>query len=325
MAIKNLSFYITAFKSLRRDSKNGGAPHKPVLLLSLIDSFEYGFYQDNKIYILPELIGFFKANWSRFVETDHDLRFALPFYHMQNETFWSLIPKAGCEIWVQSKGSMRSLSNLETAVEYARIDNTLADLLKNKENRDVLRQIILEKYFPKFTSTNYSNHGLDIVEGIRKQIVEEDKTEYLAKINILKTKLTREAFEEEIILRGSIFKREVPKNYNYTCCFSELKIEVPFNSTSLIEACHIEPFSTAYNDTLRNGIALTPTLHKAFDKGLICISDNYEIIVSNRISETESPQSLKRYHGKRMLLPINEKHCPSLESIFWHRKNRFEK
>ncbi len=325
MKNKNLSYYAYAFSHLRRDSKKGGAPHKPILLLSLIDAFDKGFYQDNKIYIIPELIGFFKANWSKYVKTEHDLRFALPFYHMQTEGFWHLIPNAGCELWVQSKGVMRGLSNLETAVEYAEIDIELSILMQDVANRNFFRSIILEKYFKNSSIVSNSEEGLKIIEEIRNQIVDEDKAEYLSTIKKLKLKLDKEAFEEEIILRGSIFKREVPKNYNYTCCFSKLRIEVPFNLTNLIQACHIEPFSLAYNDTLSNGIALTPTLHTAFDRGLITISDNYEIIVSNRISETESPQSIRRYQGKQILLPLNERHYPSLESIFWHRKNRFEK
>ena len=34
--IKDLSYYVHCFTSLKRDNKNGGAPHKPILLLSVI-------------------------------------------------------------------------------------------------------------------------------------------------------------------------------------------------------------------------------------------------------------------------------------------------
>ncbi|MDR2064942.1 MAG: hypothetical protein LBP85_04455, partial [Prevotellaceae bacterium] len=38
------------------------------------------------------------------------------------EPFWKLVANAGCEKWVESKSSMRSFSNLTTAVKYALID-----------------------------------------------------------------------------------------------------------------------------------------------------------------------------------------------------------
>jgi putative restriction endonuclease len=322
---RDFNFYVKAFENLKRDHKKGGAPHKPILILSLIDTFEKGLIQDNRFIILPELIAFFKANWSKYVTSDHDLRFALPFYHLTTEPFWKLIPNQGCELWLQSKGAMRSLENLQVAVKYAEIDKELVELLKDKYYRQLLREVIIEKYFPKSVFTNNSDEGLQIIENIRKQIVEEDKIEYKTKIQTLKSTLDRESFEEEIVLRGSVFKREVPKNYAYTCCVSGLRIAVPFNTTTLIEACHIEPFALNYNDTISNGIALTPTLHTAFDRGLFTISEKYEIIVSPKISESQSPQGLKQYDRQRLFLPHDPKHYPNLESIFWHQKNKFEK
>jgi putative restriction endonuclease len=62
--------------------KNGGAPHKPILLLSVIRLFENGLLTNNQIYVLPELVASFKSNWSKLVTTNHFPIFALPFYHL---------------------------------------------------------------------------------------------------------------------------------------------------------------------------------------------------------------------------------------------------
>jgi putative restriction endonuclease len=51
--------------------KNGGAPHKPILLLSIIRLFESGIFPNNRIFILPELVASFKSNWSKLVDTNH--------------------------------------------------------------------------------------------------------------------------------------------------------------------------------------------------------------------------------------------------------------
>jgi len=50
-----LDYFVYAFSHLRRDSKNGGAPHKPILLLSIVHEYELGRILDNKIFITPEL------------------------------------------------------------------------------------------------------------------------------------------------------------------------------------------------------------------------------------------------------------------------------
>src|SRR5690606_22893691 len=79
--------------------------------------------------------------------------------------------------------------------------------------------------------------------------------------------------------RCSIFKNEVPKIYKYTCAISRLNITTT-SDIQMIDACHIEPWSSTKNDTIQNGITLTPTLHRAFDRHLISIDENYRVVVS---------------------------------------------
>jgi putative restriction endonuclease len=40
--MNKLSYYLSCFQKLRRDRKNGGAPHKPILLISIIQAFQSG-------------------------------------------------------------------------------------------------------------------------------------------------------------------------------------------------------------------------------------------------------------------------------------------
>ncbi|MFM9949641.1 MAG: HNH endonuclease [Saprospiraceae bacterium] len=326
MQKKDIVYYCKAISNLRRDSKNGGAPHKPIMLLSLIDAVENGFVQGNQVYVIPELIGYFKANWSILVETRHDPRFALPFFHLSSEPFWKLIPNDGCELWVQSKAAMRNLNNLQTAVRYAAIDIEFLLLLKNQENRDLFRQILLEKYFPKVRAILPGNMGLKIVRDIETQLAEDSPTEYVNRIQKLKSQILLGDFEEEIALRSAIFKRKIPQLYGYSCCISNYKVDVSFNATTLIEACHIKPFRISFDDTITNGLALCPTLHTAFDAGLFTISESFSVIVSDKIQESNSTQNLRQFHGSQIMLPDNaEKYKPNLDSLKWHRENVFER
>ena len=93
----------------------------------------------------------------------------------------------------------------------------------------------------------------------------------------------------------------------------------------MIDACHIVPFSLSKNDTITNGIALSPNLHRAFDRGLITINDKYQVNVSKHIVDNNSPFSLIQFEGKQVSLPEKTKHCPALDGMKWHLKERFLK
>lgn len=311
-----LLYYVHCFTHLKRDAKNGGAPHKPILLLSLIQLFQNGLLVNSQISILPELVASFKSNWSKLVITNHHPIFAMPFYHMSSEPFWKLVANIGCEKWIESKSSMRSLKNLTTAVKFAFIDEELAMLLNQPESRDILKISILDKYFPE-TKSNYTNDGNDNLPNV--SILNESSEKYRRKIIDLKNQVDENAFHEEVYIRGGLFKREIPKIYNHTCAISELRIDAIIN-VSMIDACHIVPFSEGYDDTLSNGIALCPNLHRAFDRGLISISDNYKVLLNKNIIESKSIYNLSQFEGKQILLPNQINYAPSLENLAQHRK-----
>lgn len=316
---KDFKYYCSLFEKLRRDFKNGGAPHKPILLISLIQSIQQNFYQSNQITIIPELVGLFKSNWSTLVKTNHTCLFTLPFYHMSTEPFWELIPSPGCEIWVKSKSSMRSFKNLTTAIKHASIDIKLFNLLINKEYSNVLLYFLLDKYFPK-TKTKFSNSGSNYIKDIKYQIVEEPFEIYQNRILKIREALDSEQYEEEVYIRSNIFKREIPKIYNNTCCISGMRVDA-IDNISMIDACHIIPFAESYNDTITNGIALCPNLHRAFDRGLISINNDYKVLLNNNFSEpNRSSYNLKQFEGINIILPKNPSFFPSKESLTHHRK-----
>ena len=127
---ETLQKYLHAFKKLRIDRAHGIAPHKPILLLSVLQTFQNGINTNRRVYITPELVALFKSNWSLLVTSNHDCRFALPFYHLTSDLFWKLIPKAGFENILQLKASMRSFANLNAAIcENESLFSTVSALL----------------------------------------------------------------------------------------------------------------------------------------------------------------------------------------------------
>jgi len=314
---QQLQKYLLKFKKLRIDRAHGIAPHKPILLLSVLQLFESGINTNQRIYITPELVALFKANWSLLVTSNHDCKFALPFYHLTSDGLWKLIPKPGFESILQLKASMRSFANLNAAIDCAVIEENMALLLQDKMSNGILQQFLLDEYFPD-TKNNFRNSEIDqqnLFDDIEEKILREDAGEYRMEIR----KLIQQQDEEEVFLRGSLFKREIPKLYNNTCCISGMKIDATI-SVSMIDACHIVPFSESLDDTISNGIALCPNLHRAFDRGLISIDSNYNVIVSSVFKEDLTNYSIKHFDGMKITLPKEESYYPSLGNFRWHRE-----
>ncbi|MCX6300386.1 MAG: HNH endonuclease [Bacteroidetes bacterium] len=300
--------------SLNRATVNGlKAPHKPILLLSVIESIAFGEILENKIEISPLLVARFKDNWNRLVNTNiFQPNFALPFFHMQKEGFWKLKTYFGKEILVTSSHSIKSFSQLKESVAYSYLDSNLFALIQNPKTRDEIYRFITVKYFGKLV-TIHKQYGL--VDEVTEQILNEPSIEYQKQIQI--------ADDEEIFVRCGVFKRVVPKIYDYTCCVSGMRIISGYD-IQMVDACHIVPFSVSHNDTISNGISLSPNLHRAFDRGLITLNENYRVVISKSFTEYPSENMLKLLEGKQILLPKDNKHYPSTENLKWHNDNVFK-
>ena len=120
------------------------------------------------------------------------------------------------------------------------------------------------------------------------------------------------------------FKREIPKIYNNTCCISGMRIDATI-SISMVDACHIVPFNVSYDDTVTNGIALCPNLHRAFDRGLIAIDAKYKVVISRVFREEETSYSIKTFENKKINLPNLKSYFPLKKNFEWHSNNIFKK
>ncbi len=82
--------------------KDGIAPNKPILLLSVIDMMNRGQIIDNQIPLSGELAATFLNLWSHLgkARTPH---IGMPFYHVKKDGFWHLQPKEECEAIIRKK------------------------------------------------------------------------------------------------------------------------------------------------------------------------------------------------------------------------------
>lgn len=324
--IEVINKYIHLFETLNRGYNKGlgKAPHKPILLLSIIQLIHRKEIISNRIFITPELLIEFKNIWNIMVDTPHTPNFALPFFHMRSESFWHLVTKPEMELNVTKSKSIKSFKNLKESIAFAEVDKYLFELLTDCNTRTILEQAIVQKYF-KNTESNYSiilsNVNKEVLK-IENQILNEPKAEYQNHLNELRASLNDDEFEEELFIRGGLFKKTIPKIYNHSCCISGMRIKSSQNA-QMIDACHIIPFSISKDDTIPNGISLSPNLHRAFDRGLITINQDYIVRISPTVTENETVFSLSQFNGNQIILPKKASWYPSPESLQWHNKEVF--
>lgn len=298
-------------------TKYGSAPHKPVLLLAVFLGMEEGWITENRIDLSPELVGAFRSIWRDFVTTGHSPLIAQPFFYMRSEKFWHHVPNPEYESWVRISKNCQSIGVLNKAVAYAQFDPDLFMLAMSPTHRAVLKQTLLETYFPDAQPS--ATDSVSYWDRVANQILAESSAEYRAEIQSLLETLDKDSFEEEVFVRSGVFKRQVPLAYNNTCCISGLRVETSINA-SLIDACHIVPFSQSHDDTISNGLSLCPTLHRAFDRGLVAIDpDHFTVLVSNRLSEpSESVYSILQFAGQPVQLPSDARYRPARMNLQSH-------
>lgn len=313
-----LEHLAASFLKLKRAStKFGMAPHKPVLLISLLDLMDSGEVMDNHFIVNSDLVAVFHQNWTALVFTSHQEDFTQPFYYLQNDkvvgrAFWKLIPKAGFSI----NSHIKSIHVLSDVLEFGSFSEEVYLVLADSKNRAVLRDLLLDHYFPVYRNAYYSSKKSEsnYLRSIDSYVLNEsDKIQRL-----------QVAEEEWVYVRSGFFKKWIPKIYQNTCAISQMKLVSTFGY-SLIDACHIRPFSDNQDDRVTNGIALCPNLHRAFDRGLISIDKNYRVLVTDQIQEDVSnPYGLGNLKGKKILLPSENHLWPDQENLEWHRYNSFK-
>lgn len=95
--------------------------------------------------------------------------------------------------------------------------------------------------------------------------------------------------ETSALSRDSRFRKSVLDAYGYRCAVTGMALD-------LLDAAHILPVTApGSTDEVTNGIALSPTVHRAFDNGLIYIDESYSVRVNE--SQLADLRSAGRAHG----------------------------
>lgn len=138
-----LQHYCELFQRLHTAVISGQkAPHKAVLLLSIIELIEEKTISSPCIPLSDDLIARFNRNWKAYVHSDiFSPTITTPYWHLQNESFWRLNTYDGSEL--KKKYSEKYLKECTFGI----IDINLFELLTDADNALKFKEIIHNTYF----------------------------------------------------------------------------------------------------------------------------------------------------------------------------------
>jgi len=121
--------------------------------------------------------------------------------------------------------------------------------------------------------------------------------------------------------RDAAFSVAVKNAYGNTCAMTGLKI-INGGGRAEVQAAHIQPVSEKGSDSIRNGLALSGTVHWMFDRGLVSVDDDFSILVAkDRLPDT-ALRLLNENH--RLILPQRTDLRPHRHYLGYHRENIFK-
>ncbi len=124
------------------------------------------------------------------------------------------------------------------------------------------------------------------------------------------------------VVRDRVFRRLVLRAYDQRCAVTGLKL-INGGGRAEVAAAHIRPVESNGPDILTNGIALSGTAHWMFDRGLIGLADDLEILVSRQVNDQEGVRGMINRSG-RALCPTRLSERPHPRFLAWHRDYCFK-
>lgn len=127
------------------------APHKAIMLISVIDLIETGVIDFPVIHYTQQLESQFRHNWQRYIAylDGFNCSPSLPFWHLEHEGFWKLVLKEDCSKTKKELNDARiynSPKRMMSVVNYATIDLDLFNILQDSCARAKLRVLLISMY-----------------------------------------------------------------------------------------------------------------------------------------------------------------------------------
>lgn len=247
----------------------GKAPHKPLLLLCLLDMAEAGELAGRTVTRTANLVLRFKSYGSLVSErwpTRLDMR--MPFFYLRTQGFWQAFT-----LEMSEAQSPESCFVNELHEEFF-------DLLGDPDFRLQARLLLVSRYFEP-------HERVALLVSLGLCVDRADRNEpRMAALN--------EEAEEAARKKGrsARFAVQVVSQYKFTCALTGLCC-LTADGAAIVDAAHIEPFAEGQNDDIENGMALCKNAHWMFDEGLWSVRDDGRVVLSTHRFTENGPEGLR--------------------------------
>ena len=300
---RDQEFWLGKFSALNaaNTAARGRAPHKPLMLLTVMDLIESGHLRDGWVKLDPNLAATFRDYWSVVLERQRNSPdIPMPFHALggEKDQVWRRFTPDGAP------------SQAKATTRLCLLDPVLWDCLQDRGFRHRARVVLVSLYFTP----------AEQVELCARLDLPLPKTQELAFL-----KAESDAFKARRKKgRDGRFKSLVLNGYHFTCALTGYRLDT--ESGSIVQAAHIHQHAKSGNDDPTNGLALTPDAHWMFDAGLwTAVPKGDDLLIHIAIGRyTESSPSreyLARHHGRRLLFHEDAKLRPDPKHFNWHRNH----
>lgn len=256
--------------------QSGKAPHKPLLLLSLLDAFEDGEISSPVFTKTADLVVRF-LNYSSITAArwPNKLQIQMPFFHLSTQGFWTSFD-----------GTMQRATADSAVVN--EIDPEFYQLCQAPGFRIKARMVLISIYFtPTEKIALFEAVGLSVHPTA-------------AKARAVVREVDAAAAAEQTG-RSARFRSRVVIEYQRTCALTGYRCDT-VDGTSIVEAAHIDAWSDSQNDDVHNGLALSRNAHWMFDQGLWSVDDDFRVLVNERQFQEAGPDAflLRNLRGRHL-------------------------
>lgn len=318
-----LEKYIKSFSNLRTDKNRNRypaitdhrAPHKPFLLLSIMDLIAQGQITSNFIEPSLDLVETWNTYYSSIMPLGSKTSMAYPFSRLKTDGFWQRLPKPGYD--PETEYNIKSMNRLREVYYGAKMDNELFQYLCDPETREQLRLVLIRTYFAPDIQPILMEQGRVNFEAYRysEELLKEAKEG------------ARDWDEpeepEKRKARDQGFRKAIVTLYEHRCAMCGIRMLTPEGHT-VVEAAHVKPWSESHDDMPTNGMALCRLCHWSFDEGLMSVGKKYEVLVSKRVQvEQNLPGHILTLRDRSIFTPEEDKFWPAQKNLDFHRRNYF--
>jgi len=286
-------------QTLKTATVNGKrAPHKPLLILVALGEWQRGNTRITFAHIEARLVQLLKA-WAP--PTRGKPQAELPYWYLMSDGLWQV---------EQADRLARKASGFPTmaALRLSHAGFT-ADVLEwldtdNSAIHTIAGLILQQHFLPTTYQSVLDQCGLDIP----------------APFELESPSQIKDSTNAQQRYRAASFRHDVLKAYDYRCAVSGFQITLGGVAIGC-EAAHIQAHAFDGPDTVDNGLALEPTLHTLFDRGIWSLSDDRRILVSQEFSGSDiGLERIRSLSGQPIREPLPGQPTLNVEYIRWHRE-----